>query len=217
MANTKLLKEGMIFNDLTIISSYIRKSVTGAYIHSCRCTCGKIVEVRGADLKNGKQKSCGCHKNKLAAERFRTHNKSKTKEYFIFYGIKSRCYNPNNVDYPAYGGRGITICERWLESFENFLEDMGTRPTEKHQIDRIDVNGNYCKENCRWVTNFINCMNKRKTVTIYYLDIELPLIYWCDLLNLPVDTIRYRYKAGWNTWDIFNIPIQKHNKGIRNG
>ena len=82
--------------------------------------------------------------------------------------MKHRCLNPNAKKYADYGGRGIKICDRWLESFENFYRDMGERPSKKHSIDRIDNNGNYCPENCRWVTMKEQARNKRTNRTMLY-------------------------------------------------
>ena len=92
----------------------------------------------------------------------KTHGRTKTPEYKIWKHIKDRCYNPKAINYDRYGGRGIKVCDRWLESFENFYEDMGDRPTDEHQLDRINGKENYTPENCRWVTSTINNTNKNK-------------------------------------------------------
>lgn len=92
-----------------------------------------------------------------------THNKSSTSEYYIYHSIKARCYNPNATRYECYGGRGVKMCERWLESFENFYEDMGDRPSKSHSIDRIDSNGHYSPDNCKWET--VDKQNRNQTLS----------------------------------------------------
>ncbi len=102
----------------------------------------------------------------MRAHRAKTnHGLEKTTEYLTWQRMKGRCYNIKNQDYPEYGGRGITVCDRWLEDFgagfANFLEDMGNKPTEQHSLDRVEVNAGYSKENCRWATSQTQAYNQR--------------------------------------------------------
>lgn len=128
------------------------------WLCTCSCGSGKEVLVTTAHLRSGNTKSCGClHKEKVS-----NHNKSGTPEHNTWRNIKARCYNKNNEDYPDYGGRGIKMCSRWLDSFENFFEDMGPRPSNKHSIERIDVNEGYSCVNCKWIENKNQARNKRK-------------------------------------------------------
>lgn len=131
----------------------------------CICSCGSFKRSTTQLLNRGAVKSCGCLKFDCQSNfkhGYAVKDKNKRpNEYNIWLGIKRRCNNPKDPAYKNYGGRGITICDRWLESFENFLEDMGFRPSPKHSIDRIDNDGNYCKENCRWVTREVQSINKR--------------------------------------------------------
>ena len=92
----------------------------------------------------------------------RSHGMSSSPEYKTWYTIKRRCYEENFKEYYNYGGRGIAVCKRWLESFENFMQDMGRRPSDNHSIERLDVNGNYCPENCTWIENRFQSRNHRK-------------------------------------------------------
>ena len=132
---------------------------------SCRCDCGKKVKVKAFHLKSGHTKSCGCLRKEIAkiGKHKITHNMSKTPEYKAWNNMKNRCNNPNNKDYKDYGGRGIKVCDHWLESFENFYSDMGDKPFPKilYSIDRVDNNGDYTPENCKRTTQKQQANNRR--------------------------------------------------------
>lgn len=133
----------------------------------CECECGKITSVQAYNLRSGNTKSCGCIKRKSASRINVKHNMSRLDdgvirpEFNAWVGMKTRCYNKNRPEYERYGGRGIKVCDRWLNSFENFYNDMGARPSPKHSIDRIDVNGDYEPSNCRWANDTIQSRNQR--------------------------------------------------------
>lgn len=118
--------------------------------YTARCDCGVEIVVNGYALTNGNTQSCGC----LQRERFtnRTHGLTGTPEYRVWKNMNQRCANPNGDDWERYGGRGITVCERWRNSFEAFLADMGPMPGPGYSIDREDSRGNYEPANCRWIT-----------------------------------------------------------------
>ena len=119
----------------------------------CKCDCGKTTSVRSKSLRRGETKSCGC----LHGE---NHGLRHTKEYNSWAGMKQRCLNPNNEKYPIYGGRGITVCKEWINSFQQFYNDMGSRPSNNHSIDRINNDGNYEPSNCRWSNNTLQSRNR---------------------------------------------------------
>lgn len=127
----------------------------------CECLCGKSCIIHGSDLKRGKAKSCGCVGVEKLISRIRKHGMAKQPIYNSWSAMKGRCLNKENSRYSDYGGRGITVCDRWLESFENFLEDMGETHSNGLELDRKDVDGNYSPENCRWVTSHQNTFNTR--------------------------------------------------------
>ncbi len=130
----------------------------------CLCDCGSITTVRGSGLRSGSTKSCGCLARNVTKNRSITHGKFGTAEWRAWAAMKSRCYLQTNKSYSSYGGRGISVCEEWLDSFEAFFADMGVRPSAHHQLDRINNNGNYERSNCRWATRKVNINNRRVTV-----------------------------------------------------
>jgi hypothetical protein len=126
--------------------------------------------------------------------------------------MKNRCLSVNNKAYKNYGGRGIKICDRWLNSFENFLEDIGRRPSKKYSLDRINNDGNYEPSNCKWSTKIEQIMNRRVSVIVTYKGKTIPLIDIKTPNNIPVSVIRYRMKNGWSIDDAIEKPLRKKTK-----
>lgn len=145
---------GQIFGRLTVIGRDPNGKRGRFWI--CRCECGKEALVRVDHLLSGATRSCGC----LRQERNSTHGKSKTPEYRAWLNMKKRCYYQKDGMYHRYGGRGIRVCDRWLNSFDAFYEDMGPKPSEHHSIDRIDPKKNYTPENCRWASRTTQSRNQ---------------------------------------------------------
>lgn len=181
----------------------------GKYKWLCLCDCTNYSLGSSSSLNSGDKKSCGCLQKELLSDRSIKHNMRHTTEYEIWAGMKKRCYNPKCKRYTGYGGRGIKVCDRWLDKargFQNFLEDMGMRPEGK-SLDRFPNNdGDYSKENCRWATNEEQARNKRTNVWIEYEGLNMILNDWAIKFNKSSKEISRYMKTGHPfEWCIANI------------
>lgn len=170
---------------------------------NCVCDCGNRVTVRAENLRTGNTTSCGCY----AKENHPciTHGLSKTRIATIFNGMKQRCYNPNNYEYDLYGGRGIRICQDWMDdssnffnwAFENgFVEDA---KQAENSIDRIDPDGDYCPENCRWVDSYTQANNTRKNIYYEWNGERHTLTEWSRIVGINSGTLYHRInRLGWS-------------------
>lgn len=137
-------------------------------------------------------------------------------EYNSWRAMRERCRNKNYRAYHRYGGRGISICERWDE-FSNFLDDMGNKPTPKHELDRIDNDGNYEPSNCRWASGIEQRNNTSKNVRVTIDGVSKTVSQWCRHYGIARTTPHNRMRDGWDIVDAITIPVNKPGKNIRNG
>ena len=149
------------FGRLTVLTFKSRKG--NRYLWSCRCDCGNETLTSRSDLVSGKSKSCGCLAKEKRAVANTTHGMSGERIYKIYLGMKKRCNNKNSNNFKNYGAKGIKLCSRWEDSFDNFFEDMGAGYKDNLTIDRIDGKEGYSKDNCRWATMQVQNANKGKT------------------------------------------------------
>lgn len=188
---------GATFGHWTVLRKADAKSSNGSVLWECRCSCGTVRNVCESSLYRGKSTGCGCHrrlKNKLSAT---THGLSKSAIYKIWQGIKDRCCNPSHVSYANYGGRGITVCQQWKDSFENFYLwaiDSGYR--NGLTIDRINNDEGYMPSNCRWSTPLTQANNKRNNHVITYNGKTMTIAQWSKFLGVTPACIVNRITRG---------------------
>lgn len=214
---------GKKYNMLTVIGRDDNKVYSNGHTYvmwKCKCDCGNIVSVSALHLKNGHTKSCGClHDNRVKYMNY-THggkskdNPDKNRLYSIWSCMKDRCINPNSTSYINYGGRGIKVCDEWENDFESFMIWAINNEYDPHAergactLDRIDVNGNYCPDNCRWVNQKTQCNNTRRNIHIEYNDETHTIAEWSDISGLPASIIYSRIRLGWDTEKVFSTPAK---------
>jgi len=202
---------GMKFGRLTV-SKHIGRGSKKSRNHFwlCLCDCGASVSVNGSCLRRGATKSCGCYQKdvaRAAGDRTKTHGKTKTTTYNVWTSMVQRCNNENAKDYPRYGAIGITVCEEW-HTFENFLRDMGERPSGM-SLDRINNNSGYSKANCRWTDAKTQQRNKRNTSMLTHNGESMTLQDWAERIGMNPITLADRIYKGWSVGDAITKPVMK--------
>lgn len=179
----------------------------------CLCDCGNRFLALATNLKTGNTNSCGCLKKEVCKTVNIKHGASDTSIYNIWIGMIRRCSDKNNPAYKNYGARGITVCERW-KSFENFLNDMGHRPSGM-SIDRINNDHGYSKENCRWATPKQQSLNSRRNRFIEFSGEKKTICQWAEITGLSHATLHRRIKSGWSIECVFGRPARSGpRKGV---
>lgn len=180
----------MRYGKLTVIGDSPKRATNGNKYALVRCDCGVETEKQIYAMKSGNTLSCGCEQGGQ-----RTHGMSGTQEYRAWLSMWSRCTRKKNKAYKDYGGRGISVCTRWA-SFENFLADVGLKPTAEHRLDRHDNEGNYTPNNCGWVTVQDSNTNTRATLRVHYQGEHMSLAEAARLAEVPYKTAHHRYHLG---------------------
>jgi len=187
---------GHAYHSLTVLG--LVENTNKRKFWACRCVCSNITIIRQTDLRSGRQKSCGCHRREIGRTngiKSAQHGKSDTPEYACWLSMLYRCNVVQSKSYKNYGGRGIKVCDRWKDSFENFLTDMGPRPSDRHSIERKDVNGNYEPDNCEWADIIKQANNKQTSKFIEVHGVRKTVAQWCRLYGL--DPATYRHRVQW--------------------
>ena len=185
------------------------KNKFGNFCWLCKCDCGKEHIVASGKLVSGSTKSCGCYAKDVHIKQLEKHGITtggKPRTFTIWNDMKARCLNPNSISYKRYGGRGISICEKWL-TFKNFHEwAMNSGYADGLEIDRIDNNGDYCPENCRWVSSTFNKKHQRNTRYIKIQNVTMNVSEWCRAVKMPKCTA---YKFLHESEESFKKEVEK--------
>lgn len=191
----------------------------------CKCECGTEKVMSGATLRRGKVKSCGCVYRETRREiahmsiAKEKHGDSFARLYFVWQDMKARCGNPNNISFKHYGGRGISVCDEWKSdylAFKKWSLENGYDENAKHgecTIDRIDKDGNYCPENCRWAGMKVQSNNRRNTPEATIDGVTATVSEWADKTGLPRSLIYSRYKRGWTGRELIS-PQDQHRRRV---
>ena len=207
MEHPNQLLPGMKFGRLMVIAKSFRHDKNGAAFYDCVCSCGGKRTVRAADLIRGKTRSCGC----LQRERhYKIHGESKTPLYRTWCAMKSRTTNRNTDGYSLYGGRGISVCEEWAHDFAAFRDwALANGYQDGLSIDRIDPDGNYCPENCRWITMAAQQRNKRNNHYMTFQGETKTVTEWASISGIRYQTIQSRIRRGWATDQVLGTPVRR--------
>lgn len=188
-------KTGLVFGRLLITEyagKYFPRPGVTILFWKYACECGNTGIIRSSKLKHGSIESCGCYSPRSFTKSKGYHGMKGTPEYRSWMAMKARCYRETNKSYSLYGGRGIRVCQRWMSDFSNFLSDMGRKPTKEHTLDRINVDGDYSPNNCRWATMLTQCRNKRNNVTVFHMGKQRTFSELSDISGVKESTIRHR-------------------------
>ena len=189
--------DGQKVGKLKVLVTHYQKK-RNLWLSLCECECGKTLPVYLGNLRRKAAKSCGCDRYSYLVK----HRQTNCRLYRIWGNMKCRCYNPKNKDYKNYGARGIKICDEWKD-FSNFYNwAMNNNYSDKLTIDRIDNNGNYEPNNCRWITNELQQNNRNDNVVITYNNITLTITQWSKFLGIPRGRLEYRLKK-------MNLPFSE--------
>lgn len=213
MARRNVLAEGTRFDRLVVLEDEHSQRVR------VKCDCGERRTVQRAGLRNGTTRSCGCLQRELASSAKLKHGGVGSLTYKSWNNMVQRCTNPRNTAFANYGGRGITVCDRWRTSFEAFLADVGERPSRSHSIDRIDNDRAYERGNVRWASRLVQSNNQRpkraseqRARFITYAGERLTITQWSQRQGIPVAQISQRIRRGWPLQRALLTPVGMHKQ-----
>lgn len=209
--------KGKRFGRLFVTKEAKQRTRDAKVMWHCKCDCGSNSIVCGNQLRQGITRSCGCLRIDVLIKNVRKHGKTETNTYRSWCSAKRRTTNKNNSDWKYYGGRGISMCKRWRESFQVFFEDMGECPSGM-TLERIDNNGHYEPENCRWATRKEQANNARNNIIIKYKNRKFTMAQYCRLFDLNYTFFRKRYRyrnlsVAMATAEAISYKIQQAMKG----
>lgn len=207
---------GKRYNKLVVVKR-VENAKGGVPMWECVCDCGNTTVVRGANLKSGAVKSCGCLLKTTKSTL--KHDMSNTLLYKKWAGMKSRCFTPSLPSYKNYGGRGISVCDEWKNSFEAFRDwALSNGYSDNLTIERIDPNGDYCPENCTWITLSEQARNRRSNYSFEYNGETRNLADWCRLLGIPYGVVHNRInKLKWSFERAISEPVHIEKRNKSNG
>lgn len=208
MAKKIILKKGDKYARLTVLEEHGRSN-DGKVLWKCRCDCGNITITTGRAIFYGRTRSCGCLMREMAAQKHKTHGMSKSPEYKTWTGMINRCENPSQKCFKHYGGRGIKIHASWRRSFENFLRDVGPKPSPKHELERADNNKGYEPGNVVWATRHEQLRNNRRNRLVTIDGITKPITDWANEFEIKLSTVYSRLLKGWSEVDSLRKPLLK--------
>lgn len=207
MSRQAIDEHGNVYGRLTVLSRAVQSGVLAAWRCSCSCTQDRLVVVKGADLRRGAIKSCGCLRRTVAGQ-------GRTPEYRAWYAMMRRCYHKEHEAYDRYGGRGIQVDARW-HVFDVFLNDIGKRPSPKHSLERKENNEWYKPGNVVWATSTEQNQNRRNNRLITYKGRTMCLSAWEQTLSLPRGSLKRRLATGWSDVKALTTPLLSYRDAGR--
>lgn len=205
---------GKVIERLTVVGSRVeRRGSRNIRLWKCKCVCGNETEITDSSRPT---KSCGClNRDRLASQTIYGQSNSigdsRSPEYHTWSGMIHRCFSDRGDDFKRYKSRGITVCERWMV-YDNFLKDMGRRPSPKHSLDRIDNDGNYEPGNCRWATKSDQAKNTRRTRILTVDGVSKSMKDWAILVGVPYGAIQARLNRGWSHEKAVLAPLRSDKR-----
>jgi hypothetical protein len=206
---------GKVFGRLRVIAE-VPHGISAVRLQ-CLCTCGNMCEAKAFQLRKGEKQSCGCLKRSVLGAATRTHGTANSRitgyrdrTYGIWQAMRDRCSNSNRKDWHCYGGKGIMVCASW-QRYENFLADMGCAPTGL-TLDRIDSNGNYCKDNCRWATRKEQSRNTSRIVWITHAGVTHSVGDWWAITGVKFSAYYGRLRRGWTREEALLLVRRKETQ-----